>query len=178
MTDADDSALDAPPSKLRALVGRGQELVREAWSDFRRNSVYFQIKAALVAAYVVIVLATLVLAPPPPPAFRLTVGHVPWGVAQRTYLDFDNLDLGSLRDVVVEVHGRVIEFDGKETRGPWRMSLPRLPEGESIRIWPEKLLTEQHRPAGDNLEISRVRVYPSGKPDAPLVDAAPKRKQD
>lgn len=178
MNDADDSAPDATRSKVHALVVRARVLAREAWTDFRQNSVYFQIKAALVAAYIVIVLATLVLAPPPPPSFRLTAGHVPWGVAQRTYLDFDNLSLGTLRDVVLEVHGRVIEFDGRESRGPWRMTLPRVTQGESVRVWPEKLFSEQHRPAGDNLEISRVRVYPKGKPDSLIVDAAPKRSQD
>lgn len=187
MTDADDSRPDVPKSaaeasalgsKVQVLVARARVLAREAWTDFRRNSVYFQIKAGLVAAYVVVVLATLVLAPPAPPAFKLAVGHVPWGVGQRTYLDFDNLELGGLKDVVIEVHGRVIEFDGKESRGPWRMTLPRLSEGDTVRIWPEKLLSDQHRPAGDNLEIARVRVYPKDDPEDVLVDAAPKAKED
>lgn len=175
---ADASTPEVQGSKAQVLVARAKVLAREAWTDFRSNSVYFQLKAGLVAAYVAIVLATLVLAPPSPPAFALSVGHVPWGVAQRTYLDFDNLDLGTLKDVVVEVHGRVIEFDGKESRGPWKTALPRLSEGDTVRIWPEKLLSAQHRPAGDNLEIARVRVYRADDASDVIVDAAPKVKED
>lgn len=175
---ADDLTPAEKDSKVQVLVARARVLAREAWTDFRSNSVYFQLKAGLVAAYVAIVLATLVLAPPSPPTFALSVGHVPWGVGQRTYLDFDNLDLGTLKDVVVEVQGRVIEFDGKESRGPWKMALPRLSEGDTVRIWPEKLMSAQHRPAGDNLEIARVRVYAADDPSDVIVDAVPKAKRD
>lgn len=178
-------SVERPPAKSSALVERGKVLAaqararaREAWIDFRRNSVYFQIKAGLVAAYVVIVLMTLVLAPPAPASFALTVGSLPWGVGKRTYVDLDNLDLGTLTDVVVEVQGRVIEFDGKESRGPWRMKLSRLKEGDTVRLWPEKLMTDQNRPAGDNLDVSRVRVYSADDPSNVLVDAAPTAKRD
>ncbi len=183
MADGDGAETKGAPSnalalRAKALIAEAQRRGREAWADFRRNSVYFQIKAALVIAYVAIVLATLVLAPPAPPTYSLSVGSLPWGVGKRTYIDLDNLDLGTLKGVVIEVHGRVVEFDGKESRGPWRMTLPRLAEGDTVRLWPEKLLSDEQRPAGDNLDVSRVRVYPADDPSDILVDAAPTPKSD
>lgn len=182
---ADDSGGEAQAPKThpavvraKALAERGRVIAREAWIDFRRNSLYFQAKAGLVVAYIGIVLATLILAPPSPPTFGAVTGSVPWGVGKRTFIDLDNYDVGNLKDVIVEVHGTVIEFDGKESRGPWRMRLARLSEGDTVRVWPEKLLSDNNRPAGDNLDVSRVRIYPADDPSDILVDAAPTPKKD
>jgi hypothetical protein len=162
--------------KLQELAERAKEWAQLTWAEFRRNSVFYQLRVGLVVGYVGIVLATLLLAPPSPPTYKLLAGSVPWGVGQRTYLDVDNLELGTLKKIVIEVHGSVMEFDGKVKNGPWKVSVSRLSEGDTRRVWPEQLIGPDQKPAGNNLRITRVVIYEEGDPGDPLVDDAPQQK--
>lgn len=159
--------------KLRALATKAEVFARERWRDFRENSVYFQLKAGLVVGYAVIVVATLVLAPPAAPSYKLRVETLEWGLGQRTMLELQNLKLGTLSGHIIEVQGTVVEFDGKAKSGTWRAPLRRLSEGDSEKLSPEKLLSAKNVPAGDNLTITRVRVYPKDDPDRVVVDGVP-----
>lgn len=141
---------------VKDRVHSSGEWVQDRWGEFRARSGFYQARVAVVLAYLVIVVATVLFAPPSPPTYDVKVGEVPWGFSQRTYIDVTNLSLGDVEDAVVEVHGVVVEFDGKESRGPWKQAVKRLEEGQQVRVWPEGLFDAKKRPAGNNLKVSRV----------------------
>lgn len=147
---------------VKQRVSHSGEWVQDRWGEFRARSGFYQARVAVVLAYVLVVVATVLLAPPAPPTFQIKVGQVPWGFSQRTYVDVTNLDLGDVEEGQIEVHGRVLEFDGKESRGPWFFPVKLLKEGEQVRVWPEALFDRKKRPAGNNLQVERVILREDG----------------
>ncbi|MFZ9889079.1 MAG: hypothetical protein ACO3JL_16400, partial [Myxococcota bacterium] len=155
--------------RLGELADKGKGATQEMWVDFRRNTVYLQLKVGLVAAYVVVVLLTVLLAPPSPTTFRANTGSLAWGVGKRTYLELENHDEGDIENAVVEVHGTVVSFDGTQKQGPWTVALPQLDEGEKIRFWPEQMRAADATPAGNNLQIDRIRILDADDPTDVLL---------
>jgi hypothetical protein len=156
------------------------ELLKEwsehRWHEFRENTIYFQIKAGLVIAYVAVAIFSIIIAIPSEAEYRVYVGGLTWGTGVRTYLDVHNDKLGTLNEVVLEVRGTVTEFDGKKRTGPWRKKVRRIGEGDVERVWPEDLLDAEHKPAGSNLAITRVIVYSADDKTEVFIDAAPTKK--
>jgi hypothetical protein len=161
--------------KVRALAKRAETIARASWRDFRENSVYLQLKVGLAISYGVLVVTTCALAPPAAPSSEVRLSTIPWGVADRTGVELQNYSLGTLSGHVVELHGSVLEFDGKTRSGPWRGPLPRLGEGAFVTIWPEMVFDDAGKPADNGLTLTRVRVYPEDRPERLVIDAVPKK---
>ena len=110
----------------------------DRWGAFRAESPYFQGKVGLVALYLVVVSLTILLVPPDGEPWAAKQERISFGLAFKTALEVSNFDSGNLEDVVLEVRGKGIEFDGKEIPGIWRTKPMLLIEGR-----PTKILTEQ-----------------------------------
>lgn len=113
-------------------------LAVDRWGRFRAESPYFQAKVGLVALYLVVVAVTIALVPPDREPWSVKQERIPFGLAFKTAIEIANFDSGDLNDVVLEVRGMGIEFDGKQTPGTWRTKPMLLIEG-----LPTKILTEQ-----------------------------------
>lgn len=160
-------------SQLRARLGelaeKSKGATQEMWVDFRRNTIYLQLKVGLAVAYALVAVLTLVLAPPAALSFRASTGSLAWGVGKRTYLELENRDEGSLENAIVEVHGSMVSFDGTQKQGTWTVALPQLDEGEKVRFWPEQMRAPDATPAGDNLQIDRIRIVDAEDPTDVLI---------
>lgn len=139
------------------------------WVDFRRNTIYLQLKVGLGAVYAVVVLLTLVLAPPAAVTFRASTGSLAWGMGKRTYLELENRDEGTLENVIVEVQGAMVTYDGTQKQGTWTVELPQLAEGEKVRFWPEQMRAPDASPVGDNLQIDRIRIVDAEDPTDEII---------
>jgi hypothetical protein len=152
------AARDTLQGTAQEAARASQQWATERWTTFRASSPYFQAKVGLVAAYVVIVALTLLLAPPPPVAWRVRQDRLNFGLSFKTFVEIENGDNGDLEDVVVEVVGKAIEFDGKERPGRWRTKPMALPEGVPTRVFSEQLADERGVAPPYSLVVDSVRV--------------------
>lgn len=140
---------------------KAKQTALERWQAFRAESPYFQAKVGLVALYIVVVVATLLLAPPSPEPWRVEVKRIPFGLAFKTALELTNVSNGDLEDVVVEVRGKGIEFDGRQIPGVWRTKPMTLIEDEEqpAKILTEQLADDKGVPPPYSLVVDTVTVY-------------------
>ena len=159
-----------------ALVGKAKDARAwglERWLAFRAESPFFQAKVALVAAYVVIVVLTLLIAPPRGGKWTAQQDRLPFGLAFKTALIVTNLRNGDLDDVVVEVSGKGIEFDGKQVPGVWHTKPLSMPEQLKTQILPEQLYDDRGINPPYSLVIDSARVLDRKK--KLLVELHPKQ---
>ena len=125
------------PSLQNALA-KSRDWAVDRWGAFRAESPYFQAKVGMVAAYLLVVALTVLLAPPSSAPWDAKQQRIDFGAAFKTVLEITNADNGELEDVVIEVNGTGLEFDGRKVPGQWSTRPMTLIEG-----LPTKILTEQ-----------------------------------
>lgn len=155
-------------SQLRARLGeiaeKGKGATQEMWVEFRRDSVFRQVKVLLCVVYAAVALLTLLLAPPAGVTFRASSGSLTWGMGKRTYLELENYDEGSLENAIVEVFGSTTSFDGTQKHGAWTVALPQLDEGDKVRFWPDQMRAADATAPGNDLQIDRIRIIDAEDP--------------
>ncbi len=136
---------------------------RGRYQAFRDQSPYFQAKVGLAAAYVVVVLLTVLVAPPRGAVWQASQQRINFGLAFKTAITITNLRAGDLEDVVVEVKGTGIEFDGKKDPGTWRTKPLDMPEGKELQILTEQLFDDRGVNPPYSLVVDTVRVVDDDK---------------
>ena len=149
---------DAP--KVRAKLRQALLWVQAKWAGFRAESTYTQARVGLVAAWIAVSILTVLIAPPAVQPWRVTQVRLSFGLAFKTALEIENANAGDQHDVTVEVTGRAIEFDGKETPGVWHTDKLDIPQarGAKVRILPEQLKGRKGAPSSYSLIIENVRI--------------------
>ena len=145
----------------------------DRWGAFRAESPYFQGKVGLVALYLVIVALTIVLVPPAGEPWAIRQERISFGLAFKTALEVSNNDSGDLEDVVLEVRGKGIEFDGKEIPGTWRTKPMLLIEGLPTKILTEQLFDAQGLSPPYSLVVDTVTVIDEDKDVLVVLRPAP-----
>lgn len=141
-------------SRVKAV----REFVAEKWADFRARSRFVQAKAAMVAAYLLVVGLTLLLAPPDPEPWEVKLGRIPFGIAFKSFIEIKNVDAGSYDDLVMEVDGHFVDFDGAKKRGTWKKRIAELDKGQKIQLWPEDLRDMAGRAPANTLIVEEFRL--------------------
>ena len=142
----------------RQVAGTGLAFLKERWTDFREESPYFQAKVGLVAAWLLISTLTIAIAPPATIPFIVEQQAIPFGASKKTILVILNQDGGDIPEGIVEVHGTLTEFDGKEIPGVWATKVVAIPEGVKTTLSTEKFFDKKGIPPGYNLHIDSVRI--------------------
>lgn len=151
----DKASLIRRASSLAADV---KSRLLERWGQFRAESPYFQAKVGLVGAYVVVVALTLALAPPDADPWVCREERLSFGLAFKTAVEITNVDNGDLEDVVVEVKGTGIEYDGRRVPGTWRTKPLTLVEGLKTKLLTEQLFDARGVSPPYSLEVDLVTV--------------------
>ncbi len=159
---------------MAGLGGKIQAGARDRWQDLRDRSGFYQARVALLALYIVVVVLTVIIAPPRAADFELTWDKVPFGLAEVSFVEIANNDLGSKEDLQVEVRGTATEFDGRKTEGKWSGPLASLPEGERTRVKPQDLKDKRGYRAPNEIDIQYVVVR--DKDGDIVLKGTPKRK--
>jgi hypothetical protein len=144
---------------LSSNATKAKLFTRERWQAFRAESPYFQAKVGMVALYVVVVLATVLLAPPSAEPWKIEQKRIPFGLAFKTAVEVTNVSNGDLEDVVIEVKGRGIEFDGREIPGTWRTKPLLLLEALPTKVQTEQLFDGKGLSPPYSLVVDTVTVF-------------------
>jgi hypothetical protein len=144
---------------LKRRLADARVWLLDRWADFRAESPYFQAKVGLVAGYLVIVVLTLVLAPPSGPSWSIQEERLSFGLSFKTAVQITNFDNGTLKNVVVEVRGVGIEYDGRQVPGVWRTKPLTLKEGVRTAVLTEHLFDERGVSPPMSLNVHLVTIY-------------------
>jgi hypothetical protein len=159
---------------VAAVLHRGRTVSLAGWRTFRSHSVYFQLRVAVVAAWVVVSALTIALAPPPTPDFLVERRDLSFGLANRTAILVVNQDAGDCAACVLEVQGTETDFDNRRLPpGRWRSKPFVLHEGERKTLSTEEFFDEHSHNPAYQLDVTGVRVLQdddvlwSGAPSVP-----------
>ena len=157
---------DEPAAPAALVVQKAQSALvatgtwsAERWRTFRAESPYFQGRVALVAAYVVVVVLTVLLVPPRSDPWRVRQVRFDWGLSFKTAVEVTNVREGNVGDVVIEVHGDSVEFDGQKRSGTWRSKPTPLVEGKPLRVTCDDLTDESGGHPEAPLLVDDVRIF-------------------
>lgn len=142
--------------KRRAETARAWLEAR--WADFRAESLYFQARVGVLAAYAVVVVLTVLIAPPSKVPWRCVEDRITFGLSFKTIVEVTNVDNGELEDVLFEVKGTGVEYDGKRISGTWRTKPLTLEEGKKYTLLTEQLFDERGISPPFSLELQEVTV--------------------
>lgn len=143
------------------------------WRQFRTESPYFQAKVGLTALYIAVVVLTVIVAPPAVAPWVCREERIDFGLSFKTAIEITNVSNGELDDIVVEVHGKAVEYNGAKVPGQWSSKPVSLPEGERVRLLAERLTDAQGVVAPGALETERVVLKHKGDKIAELVPERP-----
>ena len=120
---------------------RLQAWAKKSWATFRSETVYFQARVFLIAAYVAVVVATVAVTrwSTRPEPWRVEQKRISFGISFITSLDVTNVDAGDQRGASIEVDGQALEFDGRKTPGTWRTVPMDIAEDATIPINSQQL---------------------------------------
>ncbi len=153
----------AAKDSINSVLEHSGEWARDRWGAFRKESPYFQARVWLILGYVAIVAATLWLAPPEGEHWRVKAERLGFGLAFKTAIVVTNVDNGDLDQVVVEVRGEGVEFDGRKVPGVWRTKPLQLPEEAEVTILTEQLFDAKGVPPPYALSVTSVSVIDDGE---------------
>lgn len=148
---------------LTKSAGKAKLFTRERWQAFRAESPYFQAKVGMVALYVVIVLLTILIAPPSAAPWKVEQKRIPFGLAFKTAVEITNVSNGEIEDAIIEVRGKGIEFDGRQTPGVWKTKPTLLVEGLPTKILTEQLFDSRGLSPPYSLVVDLVTIYDDDK---------------
>jgi hypothetical protein len=137
--------------------------VQSRWQAFRQESPYFQLKVVLGLAYAVVVVLTVILAPPRGEKWAVAQERINFGLSYRTTLKITNMRNGDLDDVVLELRGNGIEFDGKKVPGTWHTKPIAMPEGKELLVNTEQLFDARGENPPYALDVDDARVLDKKK---------------
>ena len=162
-------------AKAESIGTRVHSALKARWSDLRARSVFYQARVALLAVYALVVITTLIVAPPLVEDFEMSWDQVSFGASSVTYVDFQNNDLGTLKDVTVEVRGEGVEFDGRRKKNVWTGVIRKLPEGDRTQIKPEMLKDSAGYRAPNHIDVTFVSL--KSKSGKVIAQGVPPRKK-
>lgn len=143
-----------------SFKARFKEAIVSRWEDLRERSVFYQARLGIIVLYAVVVLMTVIIAPPRVDDVEFRWGKVAFGASYKSYVEITNNDLGNIRDVVVEVSGSGLEFDGKRKNQVWATTVRTLAEGKATRLEHNvfKDAKERKYPAPADIDVTYVTL--------------------
>lgn len=143
-----------------SVQARMKAAVVARWEDLRERSVFYQARLAIIVLYALVVLLTVIIAPPRVDDVEFKWGKVAFGASYKSYIEITNNDLGNIRDVVVEISGSGLEFDGKRKNQVWATTVRTLSEGKTTRLEHTafKDAKERKYPAPADIDVTYVTL--------------------